>query len=351
MAVGLSLITYPGPQLPPSSATRRPGARPSTTPGREGPPRDPKADVGRSSTTSAPRARLRRRPLQRPLVPAERRPRPGPAPEEPPRRRPARQQRPPALRPQRRSLPGHRPLRGGQRRRLLRGVPQRQPAADDERHRHLAGGRGHGRRWPRPPRLVGQPASSTRCRAWPTPPASWPRAARHPPPEESDPDLHRLVSSFNNMADAVQDRIEREARFAPDVSHELRSPLTALTAAVEVLDARRDDLRPDPAGPRRGDQPGAPVRPDGARPPGDLPPRRRRTEFNPEPRPPRRRGAAHRRATASTTCRSGSTIGGPSDRWRWTSAARADPGQPPRQRPAARRRPARIAIDDGATAP
>ena len=63
-------------------------------------------------------------------------------------------------------------------------------------------------------------------------------------PEESDPDLHRLVSSFNNMADAVQDRIEREARFASDVSHELRSPLTALTAAVEVLDARRDDLPP-----------------------------------------------------------------------------------------------------------
>jgi signal transduction histidine kinase len=61
-------------------------------------------------------------------------------------------------------------------------------------------------------------------------------------PEESDRDLHRLVSSFNNMADALQDRIEREARFASDVSHELRSPLTALTAAVEVLDARRDEL-------------------------------------------------------------------------------------------------------------
>jgi signal transduction histidine kinase len=60
--------------------------------------------------------------------------------------------------------------------------------------------------------------------------------------EESDPDLHRLVSSFNGMADAVQSRIEREARFASDVSHELRSPLTALSAAVEVLDARRDDL-------------------------------------------------------------------------------------------------------------
>lgn len=61
-------------------------------------------------------------------------------------------------------------------------------------------------------------------------------------PAESDPDLDRLASSFNEMADAVQTRIEREARFASDVSHELRSPITALTAAVEVLDSRRADL-------------------------------------------------------------------------------------------------------------
>ena len=64
--------------------------------------------------------------------------------------------------------------------------------------------------------------------------------ARMPP--ENDPDLSRLASSFNDMADAVQARIEREARFASDVSHELRSPITALTAAVEVLDGRRADL-------------------------------------------------------------------------------------------------------------
>jgi two-component system, OmpR family, sensor histidine kinase MtrB len=61
-------------------------------------------------------------------------------------------------------------------------------------------------------------------------------------PPESDPDLDRLSKSFNGMADAVQARIEREARFASDVSHELRSPITALAAAVEVLDSRRDDL-------------------------------------------------------------------------------------------------------------
>ena len=59
---------------------------------------------------------------------------------------------------------------------------------------------------------------------------------------ESDPELNRLAQSFNEMADTMQTRIEREAQFASDVSHELRSPITALSAAIEVLDARRGDL-------------------------------------------------------------------------------------------------------------
>lgn len=59
---------------------------------------------------------------------------------------------------------------------------------------------------------------------------------------ESDTDLDQLVSSFNNMADAVQLRIEREQRFASDVSHELRSPVTALSAAVDVLVSRRTEF-------------------------------------------------------------------------------------------------------------
>jgi signal transduction histidine kinase len=59
---------------------------------------------------------------------------------------------------------------------------------------------------------------------------------------EWDPDLAPIVDSFNAMANAVQARVEREARFASDVSHELRSPITALAAATEVLEARREEM-------------------------------------------------------------------------------------------------------------
>jgi signal transduction histidine kinase len=44
------------------------------------------------------------------------------------------------------------------------------------------------------------------------------------------------------MALAVRRRIERDARFAGDVSHELRSPLTTLAAAIAVLHGRRAEL-------------------------------------------------------------------------------------------------------------
>jgi two-component system sensor histidine kinase MtrB len=57
-----------------------------------------------------------------------------------------------------------------------------------------------------------------------------------------DPDLRVMSESFNDMAEALQRRIERDARFASDVSHELRSPLMTLAASVEVMEARRDDL-------------------------------------------------------------------------------------------------------------
>ena len=62
--------------------------------------------------------------------------------------------------------------------------------------------------------------------------------------EAADPDLEGLTNSFNAMVDQLQERIEREARFNSDVSHELRSPLTTLAAALEVLEADRDELPP-----------------------------------------------------------------------------------------------------------
>lgn len=61
-------------------------------------------------------------------------------------------------------------------------------------------------------------------------------------PPTNDPDLDLIAGSFNEMAQALQDRIERDARFASEVSHELRSPLMTLAASVEVLDTRRDEL-------------------------------------------------------------------------------------------------------------
>jgi signal transduction histidine kinase len=59
-----------------------------------------------------------------------------------------------------------------------------------------------------------------------------------------DSDLVGLTTSFNAMVDELQVRIEREARFNSDVSHELRSPLTTLSASLEVLEADRDGLPP-----------------------------------------------------------------------------------------------------------
>jgi two-component system, OmpR family, sensor histidine kinase MtrB len=60
----------------------------------------------------------------------------------------------------------------------------------------------------------------------------------------ADPDLAVLAGSFNEMVDALQRRIERDARFTSDVSHELRSPLTTLATTVEVLHGQRDELSP-----------------------------------------------------------------------------------------------------------
>ena len=59
-----------------------------------------------------------------------------------------------------------------------------------------------------------------------------------------DQELATLATGFNAMVDSLEARIERDARFASDVSHELRSPLTTLHSAVEVMGNRSESMDP-----------------------------------------------------------------------------------------------------------
>jgi signal transduction histidine kinase len=55
-------------------------------------------------------------------------------------------------------------------------------------------------------------------------------------------ELADLAGTFNRMVDSLNAQIERDARFASNVSHELRSPLTTLKSAVEGMRRRADHL-------------------------------------------------------------------------------------------------------------
>ena len=111
---------------------------------------------------------------------------------------------------------------------------RREPARRVARH--------HPRRRRR--RLVGQPPGAAAARRACRPPPRRSPAGRLDTRLESsdDPDLRPIAESFNDMAQALQDRIERDARFASDVSHELRSPLMTLAASIEVMENQRDEL-------------------------------------------------------------------------------------------------------------
>jgi len=67
-------------------------------------------------------------------------------------------------------------------------------------------------------------------------------------PETGDPDLVPLAAAFNDTAERLQQRVARDSRFAGDVSHELRSPLTTMLNAMSVLQRRSAEL---PAGTRQ----------------------------------------------------------------------------------------------------
>jgi two-component system sensor histidine kinase MtrB len=64
-------------------------------------------------------------------------------------------------------------------------------------------------------------------------------------PPGGGPELSRLSASFNDMVGALEERIKRDARFASDVSHELRSPLTTIQAGIELLQADKESLPAD----------------------------------------------------------------------------------------------------------
>jgi two-component system sensor histidine kinase MtrB len=60
----------------------------------------------------------------------------------------------------------------------------------------------------------------------------------------ADREVFQLTESFNQMVSQLVDRLERDARFASDVSHELRSPLTTLATTATVLQQHRSELSP-----------------------------------------------------------------------------------------------------------
>jgi signal transduction histidine kinase len=63
-------------------------------------------------------------------------------------------------------------------------------------------------------------------------------------PEHHDADLGPLAAAFNHTTAALEQRVQRDAQFAGDVSHELRSPLTTMINALAVLNRRHDQLSP-----------------------------------------------------------------------------------------------------------
>lgn len=65
------------------------------------------------------------------------------------------------------------------------------------------------------------------------------------PESGRDDEVATLSRAFNEMVELLVERLERDARFAGDVSHELRSPLTTLAMTTELLRAHRHELSED----------------------------------------------------------------------------------------------------------
>ncbi|MBW4029131.1 MAG: HAMP domain-containing histidine kinase [Acidobacteria bacterium] len=64
------------------------------------------------------------------------------------------------------------------------------------------------------------------------------------PTTHAGSEVEQLTESFNTMVNQLVTKLERDARFASDVSHELRSPLTALAMSASILEQHREELDP-----------------------------------------------------------------------------------------------------------
>lgn len=60
-----------------------------------------------------------------------------------------------------------------------------------------------------------------------------------------DPSLRLIAESFNSTVDALERRVKMDAKFAADVSHELRSPLTTMVNSVHLVERYRGSMGPD----------------------------------------------------------------------------------------------------------
>ncbi len=59
-----------------------------------------------------------------------------------------------------------------------------------------------------------------------------------------DPGLTTIAASFNETAEKLERRVRADAKFAADVSHELRSPLTTMVTALDLFEPSRPHLAP-----------------------------------------------------------------------------------------------------------
>ncbi|MDB5494677.1 MAG: sensor histidine kinase [Phenylobacterium sp.] len=93
-------------------------------------------------------------------------------------------------------------------------------------------------------RLIAQPVRRL-ARAADSVRLSRARAISLPDLAKRDDELGDLTRSLEDMTDALSERMDAIERFAADVAHEIRNPLTSLRSAVETLDIVNDPAARD----------------------------------------------------------------------------------------------------------